>query len=156
MRPLTWARLLSVVGGALAFGWGGSSVIWGTGATPVPLPGSLAVVMVVIGAIAVVTAWPVREYLGGRVARVDAIKAARTAVLAQASAFTAAVVTGLASGYALSLASDWAHGPRREVILSALLVMGAAVVAMIAAVIAERWCRIDDSDDDTAQAEPSP
>jgi hypothetical protein len=75
-------------------------------------------------------------------------KAAKTAMFAQAAALTGAALIGLYGGYAAALAGDWGHLPRRTLIVTALLALLASVVLCAAGWVAERWCALDDGDDD--------
>jgi hypothetical protein len=154
MTPLTWQRLALAAGVSGAATWLVSQLVVGRGATPVPVPWTVTAVSLVAAAASLGSAWEVREFVHGKRPGLPALKAARIAVLAQASAFTGALVAGACGGYAVTLALDWGHAPRREVAIGALIAALGGVVLMVAGWIAERWCRVDPpSGDDDAHAE---
>ena len=158
MSYLTWQRLTGVGLGAFALAWLITEGMQNTGATPAPVPWTVHVVAVVASAIALWLGWQVRAYLKGDKPGLDGLRAARTAVFAQACAYLGAILTGAYGGYALGLADMWGHDPRRDVIVSALLGVASAVVLLAAGAIAEHWCRHDDRGDgeSTQRAGTSP
>ncbi len=154
MTPLTWQRLALAAGAAAAVAWLVSIVMADRGNSPMPLPWTLTVVTLTLAAVSLGAGWEVREFVRGKKPGLNALRAARIAVLAQASAFTGALVAGACGGYALALAVDWSHAPRREVAITAVIAMLGGVALMVAAWIAERWCRVDPpSNDDAAEME---
>lgn len=155
MEYLTWRRLTTVGLASAALAWVLTLLMEGGGATPMAVPWSFHAVCVVAGAATLTFAWQVRQYLHGKRPGLDGLRAARTAVLAQATAYVGVVITGASAGYALGLIGDWGHAPRREVIISALLAAAAALIMMVAGVIAERWCRHGGGSDDDAREAPS-
>lgn len=154
MTPLTWQRLALAAGLACGVAWLAAVLVVGRGATPAAMPWTLTVVTLALAAVSLAAAWEVREFVRGKKPGLNALKAARIAVLAQASAFTGAWVAGGCGGYALALAANWSHTPRREVAISALIAAIGGVVLMVAAWIAERWCRVDPpGQDDSTEME---
>ncbi len=95
------------------------------------------------GAVVLWLAWGVRQYVAGKRPGLDPLKAARTVVLAQASAYTGALLGGAFVGYAISMASYWDHEPRRQVILAAAIAALGALALLGAGWVGERWCRVD-------------
>ncbi|MFW2512300.1 DUF3180 domain-containing protein [Demequina sp. SO4-13] len=153
MSYLTWQRLTLVGLCSVALAWLVTVVMEGGGATPEPVPWTVFVVCVAAGAFALWMGWQVRRYLKGDKPDLDGMRAARTAVLAQACAYAGAILVGAFLGYALGLADEWSHTPRREVILSALLGALAGAVLLASGAIAEHWCRHGGDDED--RSEPS-
>ena len=156
MEPLTWTRLASVGLVSLLLALLLTSLMRSSGATPLPVPWTFDVVCLTVGAVALWFGWQVRQYLDGNKPDLEGLRAARTAVLAQATAYVGVVILGACGGYALGLLEAWSHGPRREVIISALLAAGAAAAMMLAGVVAERWCRHGGDDDPFEGADPEP
>ena len=153
MSPLSWQRLTLVGLVALVFAWLVSAGM-SAGTTPPHVPWSAVAFSLVAAACALWFGWQVRRFLKGKKPELSALRAARTVVFAQACAYAGAVTTGAYGGYALGLLDDWSHGPRREVIISALIAAGAALLLTIAGMVAEHWCKHTDEDDED-KAEPT-
>ncbi|WP_159450143.1 DUF3180 domain-containing protein [Demequina sp. NBRC 110056] len=155
MQHLTWQRLAAVGLAALALAWILTDQIERGGATPLAVPWTFDVVCVAAGVLALWLGWQVRQYLAGKKPELDGLRAARTVVYAQASAYVGAIIAGACGGYALGLLDGWSHGPRREVIISALIAAACALAMMVAGIIAERWCR-HGGDDELEQTDAQP
>lgn len=155
MTALSWARLALIVVASGVVAWTLSFVLTGMGHTPLPVPYTVPVIAVVAGIVALGFGWQVRAYLKGDKPGLDPLRAARTAVFAQATAYSGAVLLGVSLGFALVLLPDWAHEPRREVILTALIAALGSAVMLGAGVLAEHWCR-HGMDDDDQDPEASP
>lgn len=151
MSYLTWQRLTGVGISALVLAWLVTEAMVNTGATPAPVPWTVHVVSIGAGAIAIWLGWQVRAYLNGDKPELDGLRAARTAVYAQACAYVGAILAGAYGGYALGLAEMWGHDPRREVIVSALLGTASALLLLVAGTIAENWCRNDHDSDNSGR-----
>lgn len=116
------------------------------GGSLVPQPPWLhAVLLVVIAALVLWFARPVRRHLAGSATSVgtgEALKAARAVVLAQASAVLGAIGVGAYAGALFVALSDWElvanHGRALRLAVHALLAAG----LVIAALIAQSWCRV--------------
>ncbi len=156
MAYLTWQRLALVGLSALALAWLMTEVMTNRGASPEPVPWTTHVVVVVAGGFALWLGWQVRQYLKGNKPGLDGLRAARTAVYAQACAYLGAILTGAYGGYALGLMDQWSHAPRRAVVISALLGAASALVLLVAGAIAEQWCRHNREDDETEPEGPEP
>lgn len=156
MTPLTWQRLALLVALTAAPAWLATRVAAANGFTPSPIPASVFVVSLAGAAFALVSAWGVRQYVRGKRPGLQPLRAARTAVFAQAAAYAGAILTGVHGGYALGIAQEWEHGPRREVAVTALVAAIGGLLLLAAGWIAERWCRVDgDDDDDEGEPEPA-
>lgn len=159
MQYLTWRRLTAVGLASAVLAWLVTAALDRSGATPMSVPWTFDAVCVAAGVATLVFGWQVRQYREGNRPSLDGLRAARTAVLAQATAYVGVIIAGASAGYALGLMGDWGHEPRREVIISALIAAVAALLMMVAGIVAERWCRHGrDSDDDPPQvpsAEPA-
>jgi|GEM_PF-731054 len=157
MQHLTWSRLALIAAGAAVLAWAITRTALGSGYTPLPVPCSVAAVAVAAAAAALVVAWPVRQYQHGRRPGLDGLRAARAAGLALATAYAGSILAGSFGGYALGLAPEWGHAPRREVALSALVAAAGGVVMVVCGWIAEHWCRTQGPGDGQGQARgPAP
>lgn len=155
MSYLTWQRLTLVALCSLVLTWLVTLVMERGGATPERVPWTVLVVCAAAGASALWLGWQVRRYVKGDKPGLDPIRAARTAVFAQACAYTGAILVGAFAGYGVALLDEWSHGPRREVVISALLGAVAGGALLAAGAIAERWCRHHGDDDRGDRTEPS-
>lgn len=155
MAALTWARLALIAVGAGVLAWTLSFLLIGMGHTPLPVPYTVPAIAVIAGATSLAFGWQVRAYLKGDKPGLDPLRAARTAVFAQATAYSGAVLLGVSLGFALVLLPDWGHEPRRDVIVTALIAALGSALMLGAGVLAERWCR-HGMDDDDPDPEASP
>lgn len=144
-RPLTLI-VAALVGVASAFLL--DTVLALRGFAVVVPPVSLAVALVLIGAVLIVLAWPVRRAAKGE-RRIDPFYALRVVVLAQASAVAGALLAGASAGILIYLLT------RTFVPLGSSLAAGGTVVAavllLVAALVAEHWCALP-PDDPTEEA----
>ncbi|WP_061961570.1 DUF3180 domain-containing protein [Demequina flava] len=155
MSPLTWQRLTVVGLVSLALTWLLVRMVDTSGTTPPVVPWSAWLVSLVAAACVLWFAWQVRQFLKGKRPDLSPLRAVRTAIFAQAAGYVGAVLVGGYGGYALGLLDAWSHGPRREVIISALIAAAAAAVLMIAGWIGELWCRHSDDDEDRSETSPA-
>lgn len=141
MQHLTWQRLALVGLIALSLAWAVTRFAANDGYTPLPVPWSVTLVSLAGAVLALLFAWPVRQYLRGKQPGLSALRAARAAVYAQAAAYAGAVLIGGFGGYALGVAMEWSHAPRREVAISALIAAAGGLALVVCGAIAEHWCR---------------
>lgn len=118
------------------------------GATVLPVPLLSGAVVLLIGSVVLALGWAVRQYQRGRRPGLDPLLAARTVVLATASAYTGALLTGWYAGHVLVVLGDLAIEARREVAVSAALAALCTVGLGVAGVVVERWCEIPPRDPD--------
>ena len=118
----------------------------------VPRPPVLAgVLLVVMAALVLWLARPVRRYLQGRATTsLDPLRAARTVVLAQAAALTGSAAAGWYAGQLVVVLTDLSLVANRSRILPLALLMGAGLALATAGLVAQRWCRVDPRDEDEA------
>jgi hypothetical protein len=137
--------------------WSALRIVEATGGVALPLPWTAAAGMLVIAGAVLVAGWPVRRWTrGDRSRRLDALRAARTLVLAKASAYSGAALAGFYAAQALLVVPDLDVEARRERFWVALLAVGAALVMVAAGLVVERWCRLPPPDDDEEDAEAAP
>lgn len=154
MEHLSWQRLALIAGVTLALGWLITRVALGDGYTPSSVPWTVPAICLLGGALALVFAWPVRQYQQGKRPGLDGLRAARAAVFAQACAYAGVLMASGLAGYALGVAGEWQHGPRRDVAISALICALGGVVLLACGAIAEDWCRTKPPEDPKANATP--
>lgn len=118
----------------------------------VPRPPVLAgVLLVVMAALVLWLARPVRRYLQGRATTsLDPLRAARTVVLAQAAALTGSAAAGWYAGQLVVVLTDLSLVANRSRILPLALLMAAGLALATAGLVAQRWCRVDPRDEDEA------
>ncbi len=135
-RP-TPLLLAALVGVLLAFAL--DSVLAMRGVAVLVPPVSLAVALVLIGAVVLALAWPVRRAAKGE-RRIDPFYATRVVILAKASALAGALLAGAAAGILIYLLT------RAVVPLGSTLAAGGTVVAaallVIAALVSEHLCAL--------------
>jgi hypothetical protein len=143
---LTWRRVLLTAVTVAVLGWSGTTLLARSGGSPATIPWTVPLLLGGAAALALWLGWRVKQFRDGKRPGLDPIQAARAAMFGQASAYAGAALAGAYLGYALALLPDWAHEPRREVIISALIAVAAAVVLCAAGWLAERWCATDGGD----------
>ena len=152
MHHLTWGSVLLVFGVSGVVTWGLASLADAAGFTPVYVPLTAPIACLVVGVIALWLANAVRQYLAGKRPSLDPLRAARTVILAQASAYTGAMLAGAFLGYGISIAAEWGHEPRREAAIAAGIAALGALGLLVCGWVAERWCRVDPPERDGAAA----
>ena len=125
------------------------------GLTPPPVPPLSSLVVLVIAGVVAALGWRVRQYLRGRRPGLDPLLAARTVVLASASAWTGALLTGWYAGQVLLVAGDLQIEARRDVALAAGAALVCTVVLAVVGVVVERWCEIPPPEDDGTERGPA-
>jgi hypothetical protein len=111
---------------------------------PYTLPLSLAA----IAALVLVFGWPIRQTLNGkRTTRLDPFRAMRVVLLAKASIRVGALLGGAALGVVVHILGRPVPAQGDD-LLRALLSVAAAVAAVVAGAIVERWCTLPPDDDE--------
>lgn len=146
MARITWRRVILTAAVVAMLGWIVAVLMVRGGASPAPVPWTVPPVLVAAGALALRLGWRVKQFRDGKRPNLDPLQAARTAMFAQASAYCGAAVAGAYLGYAAALFPDWAHAPRRAIIIAAAVAAAAAIALCAAGWIAERWCAADGAD----------
>lgn len=150
MRPSRPGLLLGLGVLAAVLTWSGLRIWVATGGTEPELfwrttltIGLLAVAVFGIG-------WPVRQWVAGdKSRRIDALRAARTAVLAKAATFAGTLLVGFSAGFAADLLPTVEIAARRSQLLVALADLVVSALLLVAGLVVERWCRVPPSEDDT-------
>jgi hypothetical protein len=111
---------------------------------------TLAATLVLIGAVVVALAIPVRRATRTARRRVDPFYATRVVLLAKACAVAGALLGGAAVGMLFELLLRPVSSPEGLWRIVAMLV--AAVLVLVAGLVAEAWCVVPSDDDDDPQA----
>jgi hypothetical protein len=110
-----------------------------------PRPPAIAgILLVVMAAVVVWLARPVRRYLQGRSSvPLDPLHAARTVILAQAAALTGAAAAGWFVGQLGVVLGDLTLVANQERVLPLVLMLAASITLAVAGMVAQHWCRVD-------------
>ena len=150
MRRTPTARVVGVglVSALLAFAV--LRVVEGRGGTLLPVPPIAWIAVLLIAGVVGVLAWNVRQYARGRRPGFDVLLAARTVVLASASAYTGALLFGWYAAQVVLVvtAGDLDIAGRRDVAVTAGIAALAAVLLAVVGLVAERWCVVPPPEDD--------
>ena len=128
-------------------------LVWGIGrrsGSVVPRPSWVAIaLLLVMGGLILAAAWPVRKHLAQTATRrLDPLRAARAAVLAQAAALTGAGALGWYLGSLLVGIRDIGLSVGRAALPWLVAAILAAGVLVACGLLAQAWCRIDEDDQD--------
>jgi len=157
MTPTRRLTVLLVLCGTGAASWAGWALAARRGVLPPEVPWTVPVLLLAIAAAVLVLGWTVRQYQQGKRPGIDMIRAARTAVLGKASAFTGAVLGGWYGGQLLCLLGELVNEPLRRAALAAALATVAALVLAVVGLLVERFCRLPPPKDEPAAGEePTP
>ncbi|WP_149203748.1 DUF3180 domain-containing protein [Actinotalea subterranea] len=148
MRRTPWARLLLVAAGSTVVSYGALRVAESRGATLLPVPVLSSLVVLLIAAVVLTLGWAVRQYTQGKRPGLDPILAARTVVLATASAYTGALLSGWYGGQVVLVLGDLEIAARRDVAQAAGLALLCTVALAVVGLVVERWCEVRPRDDD--------
>lgn len=149
MTPIRVPQLLLVAVVVGAVSWSGLRLMEASGGVPLPLPWTATAGMVVIALAVLVAGWPVRRWTrGDRSRRLDALRAARTLVLARASAYSGSALVGFYLAQVLLVVPDLAVEARRERFWTAVVAVAGALAMVVAGLVVERWCALPPSDED--------
>lgn len=145
VRPNLLA-LVVLVAGALGYGVLRLVVAGGTG---LPVVGWMSpVVLIFLSGAILAAGLPIKRLQEGRPGPrpVGMLRAARTVVLAQASALTGAAVVGWYAAQGAVLLGDADIPTVRDRLWPVIATVLAGLLLSIAGLVVQRWCRIDDSD----------
>lgn len=148
MRRTAPGRVAAVAAAALAVAYAVLRVVESRGGTLLPVPPVAWLVILAIAAVVGVLGWNVRQYARGDRPHLDALLAARTVVLATASAYTGALLTGWYGAQVLVTIGDLDVAGRRDVAVTAGIAALSAIALAVIGLVAERWCEVPPPDDD--------
>ena len=148
MTRTSWRRLLLVAFVTTAVSATGLRVAESQGASLLPVPALSSFVVLLIAAVVATLGWTVRQYTRGKRPDLDPLLAARTVVLAKASAYTGALLSGWYAGQALLVLRDLEIEARRDLALSAGAALVCTIVLVVVGLAVERWCEVPPPDTD--------
>lgn len=137
--------LIAVV--AAGAGWLLVRVLGSRGLTLPQVPWPMVAVLLLIAAVVLGMGWSVRQYLRGKHPRLDPLRAARTVVLAKASCYTGALLTGWYAAQVLDVIGDLAIEAQRDRAASAGLAVVGAVLLAVTGLVVEWMCRVPPPED---------
>lgn len=149
MTPTRHRNLLALAAGVAGAGWL-ALMLWSSGGRELPtVPWSAPGVILVLAAVVLALGWPVRRWTHGHRDRpLDPLRAARTVVLAKASQYSGALLTGWYAAQVLVLLPTADVAARRALLVRAGVSVLSAVLLWVVGWLVERWCRVDLTDDD--------
>ncbi|MGV8968500.1 MAG: DUF3180 domain-containing protein [Cellulomonas sp.] len=142
MQATRWTNLVLVALVTGLLSWLVLRTLDGQGVTLPPVPWLVVVVLVVISSIVFRMGWAVRQFLRGKRPNLDPVRAARTAVLAKASAYTGSLLIGWYAAQVLLVLGDLDIASRRARAISAAVAVAGSVLLAVVGLIVERFCRI--------------
>ncbi|WP_432482452.1 DUF3180 domain-containing protein [Kineococcus esterisolvens] len=148
MRPTRPGLLLAVGFLAAVLSWSGLRAWTSTGGTEPQLLWRSALTIALLAVAVFGLGWPVRQWVrGDRARRIDALRAARTAVLAKAASVAGALLVGVSAGFAVHYLPTLEIAARREQFLVALADLVVSALLLAAGLVVERYCRVPPEDD---------
>ena len=148
MTRTAWQRLVLVAVVSAAVSAGVLRIAESRGASVLPVPLVSSLVVLLIAAVVVSLGWAVRQYKRGKRPGLDPLLAARTVVLATASAYTGALLSGWYAGHVLLVLGDLDIEARRQVAVSAGAALLCTLAMAVVGLVVERWCEVRPPDDD--------
>ncbi len=145
VRPAVLVMVGLVVGGV---GWLVLRLLSAQGSSVPSVGWFSSVVILLASGVVLAEGYQVKKLQSGTAGprQVSMVRAARTVVLAQAAALTGAAVVGWYAAQVLFYLPDLDVTSVREKMWPILATMAAGLGLAIAGLVAQRWCRIDDSD----------
>lgn len=148
LRPL-YLLLFFVV--AVVLGWVAQQLVVSAGRSVPILNWTALPTMGGVSALTLAMGIRVRRYTQGKLkSRLDPIAAARTLILAQASAYAGTLIAGWHVGIAAQLLGATGFGS--AAVRSSLLMIGAGVVMVIVGLIVEKFCKVPPDDPSSPDA----
>lgn len=155
MRHTPLGRVLAVAVATTAAVAAVLRVLESRGGTILPVPVLAWVAVLAIALVVAALGWNVRQYKAGKRPEMDMLLAARTVVLATASAYTGALLTGWYAAQVLVVIGDLDVSARRDVAITAGVAAISAVVLGVVGLLVERWCEVPPPDDDEGGPTPA-
>ncbi|GAA4366363.1 DUF3180 domain-containing protein [Paeniglutamicibacter cryotolerans] len=148
LRPL---QLLLFFIAAVVLGWAGQQLVVSAGRSVPVLNWTALPTMAGVSALTLIMGIRVRRYTQGKLkSRLDPIAAARTLILAQASAYAGTLIGGWHVGILIELLRVTGFGS--VAVRSALLMIVAAAVMVIVGWIVEQFCKVPPDDPSSPEA----
>lgn len=142
MSRTPWRRLVLVAAVSAALTALVLRLVESQGGSLLPVPLLSSAVVLLIAAVVGTLGWTVRQYIRGKRPGLDPLLAARTVVLATASAYTGALLSGWYAGQVLLVLGDLEIDVRRDLGISAGAALVCTVVLAVVGLVVERWCEV--------------
>ena len=148
-RPVRARVLVALALALFVVGWCWQLVSRSQGAALLTAPWTVSIALIVLAAVILALAWPIRRRLNAEQGRrIDPFHAMRVLALARAGQLTGACVGGFLAGCVLFFLLLPQAGLRLAA--SSLTAAGAAIVLVVVSVIAERFCKLPPEDGEVA------
>ncbi len=134
--------LLLVALATVAVGWAVIRVAENTGARTPAVPWVVDAAILVFAAVVFRLGWTVRAYQQGRRPSLNAIRAARTFVLAKSTALAGALLAGWYLAQVLLVVGDLAIEAQRTKALAAGIAVVCAVLLAVIGMVVEAFCQL--------------
>jgi hypothetical protein len=146
MRRTSVRTLLLVAVATAVVGWFVVRLLQGRGTHLPAVPWLVDVAVVALAAAVFWAGWTVRAYQRGKRPSLDAIRAARTFVLAKAAALTGALLAGWYGAQVLVALPDLSIEAQRDRAVAAGVAVACAVLLAVVGLVAERFCQLPPDD----------
>lgn len=146
MRRTSVRTLVLVAVATAVVGWFVVRLLQSRGTLLPAVPWVVDVTVVALAAGVFWAGWTVRAYQQGKRPSLDAIRAARTFVLAKAAALTGALLAGWYGAQVLVTLPDLAIDAFRDRAVAAGVAVVCAVVLALVGLVAERFCQLPPED----------
>lgn len=157
MTRTRWQTLVALAVGTLAVAVLALLVADRAGAVLPAVPWTVSLVLVLLGGIVLWMGRAVRQYLAGKRPDLNPLRAARTAVLAKAAAYTGALLAGWYGAQVVVVLDDLEiEALRRAAVAAGLAALAAAALCVVGLVV-EGFCRLPPpSSEDGAETDREP
>ena len=159
MSRTPWRRLLLIAAVSAVLTATVLRLVESRGGSLLPVPLLSSAVVLLIAAVVVALGWTVRQYTRGKRPGLDPLLAARAVVLATASAYTGALLSGWYAGQVLIVVGDLEIDVRRDLGITAGAALVCTLVLAVVGLVVERWCEVPPPDVDDPGgpgAQPAP
>lgn len=148
MKPTRWFTLFAIMAAAILFAFLIDRTVAAFGAIPFQVNWFFPALPLIIALVVIIAGRAVKALRSREETWITPLGAARVAIFSQAASRVGAGLTGFAAGHALYA---WMSGNvplwREQLWQSAAAALGWLVLT-VCAVMVERWCTIESSDDD--------
>ncbi|MEE6273600.1 DUF3180 domain-containing protein [Georgenia sp. MJ206] len=117
------------------------------GHSPVPVPVTTWVGLAVVAVAVLLLGRAVRRFTAGQPTRMDALRAARVAVLAKASSLSGSALAGYFAAQVLVSLTNLGAPMLETQAWSAGIALLASLALVVVAVVVESWCEVPPDDD---------
>lgn len=148
---MIWQRIWQIIvisAVATAAAWGLQRIVTASGGSRITIPWTIPIILVIIAGVVIGLATPIfRRMRGKRRARIEPTYALRVLALARAAIITGAVFVGAGAGTMVFL-ELLPSGQGQAETASAFVCACAGLIASVAGIIAEQFCRIPPEEHD--------